>query len=535
MQDWSKDFGAVVKEFHFINLLTYLVYGRDKTFDMDSMRAFRSLKGYHFFADKFVRNVWTHSFPAHNGVRIVYVRGYVHHSMSCDPALTVYVAVNGETGDVYSAKCNCVAGLGEACNHVAALLFFMEDAAKKKIKKLPCELSKTSVAMKWNQPSKKHVDPSRLEDLSFAKACHGKKASGGDDGQDDQRIKRWMFDPRIPEQRSLSKPRLDVMVESFKGVQATLNSGLLQFWGSDEEIRLAAQQEQDDGELEALVLFTKEKAADVQPPADNPTPSLDDCIQFSEGMRLSSDLIQRVEEATRNQASCKLWHDLRNGRITSSRFSEIRRRRTGTNPENLVASLMGYKTDPQFLPAAIRWGRDNEVNARSAYEAYMKERGTEVEVSACGLHLDGDYSYLGASSDGKIVDSNLDTLCTGCLEIKCPFQLQGQSVLDLTPHEIAQRFPTKFCLSVGDDGSLHLKEGHAYYDQVMGEMAIIGVDWCDFVVFTPVGLFVERIVFDHDYWNTKLFPCLYEFFVRHMAPELITGHIWFSSNSEPSS
>ena len=120
---WTKDFGSVVKEFHFMNVLTYLVYGRDKTFDMESMRAFRSLKGYCFFADGLVKNVWTHSFLSQerDDVTITYVRGYVHHSMSSDPSLIVYVALNGATGDVYSAQCNCVAGLGEAFNHVAAL------------------------------------------------------------------------------------------------------------------------------------------------------------------------------------------------------------------------------------------------------------------------------------------------------------------------------------------------------------------------------------------------------------------------------
>ena len=32
-----------------MNLLMYLVYGREKTFDMQSMKAFRSLKAYKFF------------------------------------------------------------------------------------------------------------------------------------------------------------------------------------------------------------------------------------------------------------------------------------------------------------------------------------------------------------------------------------------------------------------------------------------------------------------------------------------------------
>ena len=41
VQDWCKEFRAAVVRFHFMDLLTYLVYGRDKTFDMESMKAFR--------------------------------------------------------------------------------------------------------------------------------------------------------------------------------------------------------------------------------------------------------------------------------------------------------------------------------------------------------------------------------------------------------------------------------------------------------------------------------------------------------------
>ena len=47
---WTKDLAnTTLKEFTFMNLLVYLVYCRDKTFDMDSMRAFKSLKAYKFF------------------------------------------------------------------------------------------------------------------------------------------------------------------------------------------------------------------------------------------------------------------------------------------------------------------------------------------------------------------------------------------------------------------------------------------------------------------------------------------------------
>lgn len=125
--------------------------------------------------------------------------------MSCDPALTVFIALNGDTGDVYSAQCSCVAGLGEACNHVAALLsFFVEHAAKRKLDVLPEELSKTSVTMRWNQQPKKRVEPSALAYITFVKARHGKDQEASTSNEAAHQ-KRCDFDPRLSEDRHFSK------------------------------------------------------------------------------------------------------------------------------------------------------------------------------------------------------------------------------------------------------------------------------------------------------------------------------------------
>ena len=95
-----------------MNLLIYLVYGRDKSFDMQSLKVFKSLKAYKFFYDGFVKNVWLHEFPisAEAGLRILYFRAYVHHSLTCDAPLETYIALNGDNGDVYSAQCTCISG-----------------------------------------------------------------------------------------------------------------------------------------------------------------------------------------------------------------------------------------------------------------------------------------------------------------------------------------------------------------------------------------------------------------------------------------
>ena len=66
VKEWNKKLNGVLKDFTFMNLLIYLVYGRDKSFDMQSLKAFKSLKAYKFYYDGFVKNVWVHEFQSQN-------------------------------------------------------------------------------------------------------------------------------------------------------------------------------------------------------------------------------------------------------------------------------------------------------------------------------------------------------------------------------------------------------------------------------------------------------------------------------------
>ena len=40
-----------------------------------------------------------------------------------------------------------------------------------------------------------------------------------------------------------------------------------------------------------------------------------------------------------------------------------------------------------------------------------------------------------------------------------------------------------------------------YYAKVQGEMAVIGVEWCDFVVYSNGEVVVDRILSDVEYWD----------------------------------
>lgn len=64
------------------------------------------------------------------------------------------------------------------------------------------------------------------------------------------------------------------------------------------------------------------------------------------------------------------------------------------------------------------------------------------------------------------------------------------------------------------DKQCKLKENHMYYSQVQGQMGITGAMWCDFIVYTKVGLYVQRISFDPDFWN-QLRQQLVSYFFNH--------------------
>jgi len=55
-------------------------------------------------------------------------------------------------------------------------------------------------------------------------------------------------------------------------------------------------------------------------------------------------------------------------------------------------------------------------------------------------------------------------------------------------------------MKMGNNDLLHLPTDHAYYAQVQGEMAVLDVQWCNFVVFSNNTVVVDQIVADYDYW-----------------------------------
>ncbi|KAK5648395.1 hypothetical protein RI129_003287 [Pyrocoelia pectoralis] len=119
------------------------------------------------------------------------------------------------------------------------------------------------------------------------------------------------------------------------------------------------------------------------------------------------------------------------------------------------------------------------------------ENDYKVLVSDCGLFIDKENCFLGASPDGIIDPHHI-------IEIKCSW-----SIRDLSPQQAVNEKKIKY-LKIDQNGDVRLKQNHYYYFQVQGQLPITGANYCYFVVWTPSGLIVDKIEKNISFWENNV-------------------------------
>ena len=191
-------------------------------------------------------------------------------------------------------------------------------------------------------------------------------------------------------------------------------------------------------------------------------------------------------------------------RVTASNFGLIARRQRN---HSSLAKQMLYKRFSTSTVAAIMWGQQHESDALNAYKKSLKpdtslgEAG--VFISSCG--------FLGASPDG-LVSRGEKTI--KLVEVKCPYKARHSTVREMCSDG-------SFYCTLDSNLQPKLKHTHEYYYQVQGQMAVIKVHLCDFVVWTPNEFTIETITFDEKFWNEVCYPPLQDFYFRFLLPEII--------------
>ncbi|XP_045186454.2 uncharacterized protein LOC123544443 [Mercenaria mercenaria] len=134
----------------------YLIDSRQKTFDKDSVRAYKSLKAYKYFEEGFFQKL-EHKIVEDEGQDLYLIHVEVFASYQGQVYQT-YAAIDKQTVYPVGGACACVAGCGEACSHIAAILFAVEDFVAQGLNQLPDDKSCTDILCQWNKPSKRKVE-----------------------------------------------------------------------------------------------------------------------------------------------------------------------------------------------------------------------------------------------------------------------------------------------------------------------------------------------------------------------------------------
>lgn len=379
-----------------------------------------------------------------------------------------------------------------SCTHVSALLHALsalnttsvfrpcmsvnddeEDEAS-----IPC----TSKPCQWKPPRKRKESTLRLSDASFEKHDYAKPVKRKVQSVED-------FDPRPEAFRGTASSKLPQLLKKLKGEQLCIS----------------------------LLFDLQYQCEAPKTPLAHNTPSLlqlkKTISAFKETLEVTAEKAREIERRTREQLKSPLWYEVRRYRITASMFGSVLSRKPETPPRSLVLRIIQAKT---FSTPATAYGIEMEECAIKEYVSYQHDHGHQhLMVTPSGVVINPIYPFLGASPDGAVYDPSNPNEPYGFLEVKCPYTAKT-----LTPTEACDL--SGFCCRLSSSGHLELRESHQYYAQVQGQMAVGERPWCDFVVYTPKGINVQRIPFSQSYWKDKLLPKLTSFYDNCVAPELVS-------------
>lgn len=372
------------------------------------------------------------------------------------PPLHVWIMCQ-EDGSVETAHCTCMAGLGEVCSHIGALLYAIQHIVISRD-----STSCTDVRALWKVPSVSKVEYTPLNAMSFGRIF---SSASRKDVQGLTEVEIVDLLKSIEEAGSSSV--LMRVVEPFATIIAEANS--------QTQIQIVNPYEN---------MYKEEYEAF----------SLEELMQVASNISvtMTQEDCDILKESTVSQVNCESWFRQRIGRVTASNLKRVSR--TSLNKPSLsLLKTICYPLKYEFQSKATTWGKDHEKDALLAYKQEQISCHENLEVNAVGLCLDPEYPYLGASPDSLV---SCSCCGKGCVEVKCPYLLKDCSIVEYSSQKAS-------CLTTCEEG-ICLKKDHAYYYQMQQQMALTGTRYCDFVVWSPTELFIERITFNEEFWLLEL-------------------------------
>ena len=370
-----------------------------------------------------------------------------------------------------------------ACGHVIGLLYQLANYKILGLKALPEDIAKTSQPQTWHAPRGEKIHGKAVQDLEVIGYSHGNRE---DRCEVPQVLRSTLYNPirGNPIDWKANVNKLQKAMPNMLALAAmqtsTTQNVTTKFGQAASGSVLSYQQKLSDD----YVLNICDGVAYPELPMSNVMKN-NFCMALSanqsvclEGLSLSMPEIRKFEEQTRLQSHSRLWYKLRRNRITASKVGDINRRRKDF--DTLAKRL---KSTRQVTTAAMREGLASEPVAARCYAETAQNKS--VNIYPCGIIVNFWSPWLAASPDRKVYKPERYPPF-GLLEIKCP---QVNSVLE-----------AKYLVKTAT-GQLELKRNHPYYYQVLMQLAVTGLQWCDFFVWCKNDYQLETVYFNEDVWQ----------------------------------
>jgi putative phage-type endonuclease len=377
------------------------------------------------------------------------------------------------------ANCTCPIGVSGSCGHVTGTLYQIAKLKHLKQRVIPADAASTSLPQTWHAPRGQKIGGTIVDNLEVR--GYSKAELRDIPGRS---IQSTLYDPLRSdikwnehyEQLKREAPEM-LMLDVIKHIPKMVPSkfGLVPA-GSV----LSYQQRLDDN----IVLNIYDGVSFPDLPVNNVVENCYQTVLTSnqtlklESLKLSQHNITKFEISTRLQNRSSLWYKLRRDRVTASNIGDIFKRKK--NESTLVKRL---KSTRHVTTAAMRQGIALEPTAANEY---AKKNDNQINLYPCGLIICPKSPWLAASPDRKVYNPQRFPPF-GLLEIKCP---QVSSVIEC-----------KYLIG-NDAGQLKLKRNHNYYYQILTQLAVSGLDWCDLFVWCTGDSHQETIYLNRDIWNS---------------------------------
>lgn len=221
--------------------------------------------------------------------------------------------------------------------------------------------------------------------------------------------------------------------------------------------------------------------------------SLCELVEIAQAMaiKISKNDVKEISRLTeRNSKHCLA---LRRGRITGSIFKNCCLANINDPPITTINRVINPIKNLDFTPS-VRYQMKNKKNAIEMYFSSQQLSHKNFQRNRCGLVINPRLPYFAGTPDGLV---DCDCHGKGCFKIKCLKMLENS-----TSFEILTRKPNHILNKIGD--KYFLEENHEFYYQIQLQIHLIGLKYCDLIIWSPNTFLIITINADLDFWKESL-------------------------------